>query len=178
MDKKKFHYVIVGNFETDGDYCIDVRNYHENFREYIEYGDHNYIVNFETDDVFDVRDFLEDMMVSFNVGSGHHWILPELYNLVNKVHNALLNEEVDGAYETYGGNYTGTELILRKIENYDQDVAEKPLAAIDNGKLLYFCCPRCKSEVNLKVSCCVSCGKKLNWEILKELQPCSIYNLR
>ena len=168
-DEKKLHYVLVGNFETDGDFSIRMDEMSEKFRKHIKYDDcHSYRVSLETDDVYYMRDFLEELMVSFRVGSGHHYLVPSLYNLVNNVAEALFGDQ-EGAYETYGGNYEGTELCLRKIENWDALHPVKPLVQTSHGRTISFVCPECGSELNLDASCCVSCGKKIDWNIIHGL---------
>lgn len=169
MDKK-IHFILEGNFSTDGDYGINIDNFDEKFRKHIDYdGYEDYGIHLETDDPYYVRDFLEELMVSFRVTSTHHWILPELYKVVDNIHNVIWHDDEDSAYETYGGNYDGTELALYKITPDDNDSPTYPLAGESNGKVIYFMCPRCKREISLYNNYCTNCYKKIDWGPLSAL---------
>lgn len=115
-ETNKILYQFVAHFETDGDYGIRVDNIAEAYRSHIEKEQNTYDISLETYDIYFISRFLEQLMVSFNVCPSHYWLVPELYSLIYKVRNALFDENTDKAYETYGGNYDGTEIVLNKIQ--------------------------------------------------------------
>ena len=164
IDGKDIRFFLNGVVCSDGDFTIDVNNFDEKFRKHLEQdicGD--WIINVETDDEFYIRDFLEYLIVSWRVGSGHYWILKMLYEMTEKVKNCIWDNEERYVCESISGNYDGTELVLTKIEIDKDDTPTAPLVAKVKGKLVHFCCPRCKEEINMFNSCCTCCGKKIKW---------------
>lgn len=88
-------YVLKGTLHTDGDFYVDVNNfYKEEFREHIKWDGllEEYEISLETTDIFYVRDFLEALVVSYRVGSGHYWLIPDLYQMTIDIKESIFFE--------------------------------------------------------------------------------------
>ena len=109
-------YVFEANFVTDGDYAIRIDNFQPKYQEYIHYDDEieTYNILFETPNIYDMQEFLEQLMVSFDVSWTHHYLLTDLYEVTNDCHEYLWNEEQTIVQRFLHGNYSGTELFLTK----------------------------------------------------------------
>ena len=109
-------YQLVAHFETDGDYGIRTENIAEAYKKCIEKSENSFDISFETYDIHSVARLLDQIMVSFKICPSHYWLIPELYNLVKKVRDALFDDSIEHTYEPYNnGNYDGTEIVLNKI---------------------------------------------------------------
>lgn len=126
-------YRLTGTLQTDGDFYVDLNGYKSDLiKQYIAHdsGDYYWYINMETDDPYEVRDFLQALMVSFRVGT-HYWLVKGLYNFVepvlDKVVDCIQGKEWDNdmlyVYNYYGGNYEGTELLLEKIVDEEKEKA-------------------------------------------------------
>lgn len=124
-------YRLTGALQTDGDFHIDLNGYGSDLlKQYITHdpGDDWWYINMETDDPFEVRDFLHVLMVSFRVAT-HYWLVKDLYDfvepVVDKVVECIQGKDWDDGmsyvYNYYGGNYEGTELLLEKITDEEKE---------------------------------------------------------
>ena len=118
-------YRLTGAFQTDGDFSVNRDGYgSELVKPHIthEPGDDWWFVYMETDDPYKVRDFLQALIVNIRVGT-HYWLVKDLYEFIevilDKIFEYIREEDSDDGssyvYNTYGGNYDGTNLLLEKI---------------------------------------------------------------
>ena len=117
-------YVLEGFIITDGDFTIRLENFPPKFQQYstqkcitFDYPEY-YNINFETTDAGEMNDFLEYLMVSFNVVFHHYYVLKYLYKMVEKIKSKLFSKSQKTEFiERIEGNYSGTELRLLKISD-------------------------------------------------------------
>lgn len=105
-------YKLYGRFITDGDYHIDMGEdntiwWNKDLEEYSIY--------LNSENVYTIRDFLEELMVSFRVSFTHHYLVPMLYEMVEKIYDELFDDDEVFSTSRLGGNYEGTSLILVKL---------------------------------------------------------------
>lgn len=114
---KKMKYVLDGFIVTDGDFTIRIKNFEPKFQKYITFDYPEYYdIHFETTDAGEMNDFLEYLMVSFDVIFHHYYVLKYLYKMVEKIKSKLFSKSQKTEFsECIEGNYSGTELRLLKI---------------------------------------------------------------
>ena len=110
-------YVLEGRIITDGDFTIRVESFLPKFQKYITFDYPEYYnIHFETTDDGEIRDFLECLMVSFDVVFHHYYVLDYLYKMVEKIKSKIFSKSKKIEFVEYlEGNYSGTELRLLKI---------------------------------------------------------------
>jgi len=121
-EEQTVKYVLTGHIETDGDFSINMNkmgdgdsiDYHDGFDRFIKLGDHCYDIDLRTDDVYLVRDFLEELIVSFDVSSTHYSLLNDLYHMVEDVLDDVFIDYIEYSVGECSGNYEGTKLELVK----------------------------------------------------------------
>ena len=110
-------YILDGFIVTDGDFTIRIENFPPEFQKCIkfEYPEYYYIY-FETTDDGEMDNFLQYLMVSFDVVFHHYYVLEYLYKMVEKIKSKLFSKSQQTEFsERVEGNYSGTELRLLKI---------------------------------------------------------------
>ena len=168
QDRKWKYFMLLGYFETDGDYGIRKEKFSDEYRQLIRqdpFDDHAYRIVVESDDIYYVRDFLKELMVSFRVGSGHYWLVPKLYELVNAIYEGLFDDDQNEIYNEIGGNYEGTNLALVKFDTADGPSLEPNTEIYEFSKLI-FTCPKCEHGLFTDVTRCIHCGQKIDWKKL------------
>lgn len=116
QDKPEFAYILSGTLYTDGDFRVAVNEFHnEKFCKHIRYDDHTqkWKILLVTKDPYYVRDFLEELVVSYRCYT-HYWLIPHLYNMTAGAIDCIFNDEKNYHAEM-GGNYEGTEITLKKV---------------------------------------------------------------
>ena len=108
-------YIIKGDFYTDDDFSIRIDNFDKEFQSCIQFDRPYYSIFLETNTIYKAQSFLEQLMVSFDVIWTHHYLLPDLYGIVDKMYEALLDKNQDCASDYLSGNYDGTEISLVKV---------------------------------------------------------------
>lgn len=110
-------YILDGRIITDGDFTIRVENFPPEFQKYITFDYPEYYnIHFETTDAGEMNNFLECLMVSFDVLFHHYYVLKYLYKMTEKIKSRLFSKSQKTEFsESIEGNYSGTELRLVKI---------------------------------------------------------------
>ena len=114
-------FLLEGEFHTDGDYHLDLDNWEfkaDGFDKFFlrhEKWEETYYFEMQADNIYKVRDFLENLIVIYRVGRGHYWILKELYEMTKKVLDVVFNDNESDVLESIGGNYDGTYIGLHKF---------------------------------------------------------------
>ena len=110
-------YVLDGFIATDGDFSIRIENFKTEFQKYITFDDPEYyFISFETTDAVEMNDFLEYLMVSFDVKFHHYYVLEDLYKMTKEIKSKIFSKSQETEFgECLEGNYSGTELHLLKI---------------------------------------------------------------
>ena len=173
----KYH--LSGMLCTDNDFSIDVNNSDAIKRRVWSDGEDWYF-DFSTDNPYEVRDFLQDLIVSYRVGKNHYWVIEELYHMTVKVKNAIWDDSVMNALGTMSGNYSGTEISLTK-EATEKDIESShwiPYEPDENGNTNIFRCSACEKLVwkeglpmhMFSYDYCPYCGTKKHFE-KKKVQP-------
>ena len=130
---KTVKYRLTGALQTDGDFSVRYDGYgSELIKQYITHDPDIdtdwWFICMETEDPYEVRDFLQALMVNFKVGT-HYWLVKSLYEFVevilDKIFEYIIEENLDDGssyvYNTYGGNDDGTNLLLEKIVDEDEE---------------------------------------------------------
>ena len=110
-------YILDGFIATDEDFSIRIENFKPEFQKYITFDDPEYyFISFETTEAGEMNNFLEYLMVSFDVNPCHYYVLEDLYNMTKKIKSQIFSKSQKTEFSEYlEGNYSGTELCLLKI---------------------------------------------------------------
>lgn len=115
-DKDIIKYELYGTLNPDGDFRVAVAEFEQpKFRRHIKYDVdcEEWKISLVTTDPYYVRDFLEELIVSYRTHS-HYWVLPKLYSMTEAVLNSVFDNKKSCERQTMSGNYEGTELVLKK----------------------------------------------------------------
>lgn len=182
------HLELKAEFSTDGDFHFDdtrlkeiqdSRQYDEAKLSYTYWHDGEDIVfhliaEGKSDSCrYAARDLIEEMQVSFRTFSLKHYLIKDVYEMLETVYNEIWKYENVDVSDYMSGNYDGTEvrLIIREIdEPKEEPIVEEqkptnwiPVTEYGLKKLK---CPRCgsthpDSEYVRSFTHCPNCGKIL-----------------
>ena len=110
-------YVLDGFIITDGDFSIRLENFPPELRQYIKFDyPEYYTIYINTTEGGKIHDFLEYLVVSFDVRFHHYYVIKYLYRMVEKIKSKIFSKSQKTEFsERIEGNYSGTELHLLKI---------------------------------------------------------------
>ena len=114
-------FLLEGEFHTDGDFHLDLDNDElkmQHFDQYFfhEEGSETYSFSMQSNDIYKVNWFLENLIVICRVGSGHYYLVKELYEMIYKIKSIVFEDDIDEQSSYIFGNYDGTFITLTKFK--------------------------------------------------------------
>ena len=86
-------YVLDGYIITDGDFSIRLENFPPELRQHIKFDyPEYYTIYFKTEDAGKINDFLEYLVVSFDVRFHHYYVIKYLYKMVEKIKSKIFSK--------------------------------------------------------------------------------------